>query len=223
MKQIKCWLLLLVAAAATLPSVAQSGFGAYYDCRFAAHQKEGMPKGAIVWFGDSITEQGWWSLLSKEDKIVNRGIGGDNTRGMLARMDEVLAFAPKKIFFMGGVNDLSAGRPVEEIVENVRKILEMIRKEAPQCEIFLQSVIVPNNDVLAYPYAKGKQEQTRELNRHYRALCDEGLATWVDITALLHNEKDELREELTKDGIHLHPEAYLIWVDHLKKMKHLRK
>ena len=76
---------------------------------------------------------------------------------------------------------------------------------------------------MAYPYAAGKQKQTSELNEHYKALCDEGLAVWVDLRPLLHNEKGEVREELTKDGIHIHPEAYRIWVDHLKKMKYLRK
>lgn len=221
--QLKRWLLLLMAAAAALPSFAQSEFGAYYDCRFAAHQKEGMAQGSVVWFGDSITEQAWWEFLTKERPMANRGIGGDNTRGMLARMDEVLAFAPRKIFFMGGVNDLSGNRPVEEIVDNVRKILELVRAEAPQCEFYLQSVITPNNDVLAYPYIKNKQEQVRELNKRYKALCDEGLAIWVDVASLLENEKGELKEEFTKDGIHLHPAAYVVWIDHLKKMKYLKK
>ncbi len=203
--------------------MAQSEFGAYYDCRFAAHQKEGMPTGALVWLGDSLTEQAWWSFLTKEKDIVNRGIGGDITRGMLARLDEILAFSPRKIFLMGGVNDLSGNRPVEEIVSNVRQMLEMVKREVPSCEVYLQSVIVPNNEVLAYDYIKNKQEKIRSLNKHYKALCDEGLATWVNIAPLLENEQGELKEEYTKDGIHLHPEAYVIWVNHLKEMKYLRK
>ena len=203
--------------------MAQSGFGAYYDCRLAAHRKAGIPTGAIVWMGDSITEQGWWSYLTKERNMINLGIGGDTTPGMLARLPEILEAQPTKIFFMGGVNDLSGNRPVEEIANNVRKMLVMVKERAPQCVVYLQSVITPNDDVLAYPYAAGKQKQTSELNEHYKALCDEGLAVWVDLRPLLHNEKGEVREELTKDGIHIHPEAYRIWVDHLKKMKYLRK
>lgn len=203
--------------------MAQSGFGAYYDCRLTAHRKAGIPTGAIVWMGDSITEQGWWSYLTKERNIINLGIGGDTTPGMLARLPEILEAQPSKIFLMGGVNDLSGNRPVEEISENVRKMLVMVKEHAPKCVVYLQSVITPNDDVIAYPYAAGKQEQTAELNEHYKALCDEGLAVWVDLRPLLHNEKGEVREELTKDGIHIHPEAYRIWVDHLKKMKYLRK
>ncbi len=223
LKACNRWLLLMAAVVIFSPAVAQSGFGDYYDCRFAAHQKEGMPHGAIVWLGDSITEQGWWDFLSDEEKIVNRGIGGDNTRGMLARLDEILAFEPRKIFFMGGVNDLSGNRPVEEVAENIAQIVEMIRREVPSCEIYLQSLIPLNEDVLAYPYARNKKAQVVELNRRLKALCDEGKAIWVDVAALLVNERGEVREELTKDGIHLHPEAYRIWVDHLKKMNYLQK
>ena len=216
-------LIALLALVITLPAMAQSGFGDYYDCRLAAHRKAGMPKGAVVWMGDSLTEQAWWSFLTKEKPLVNRGIGGDNTRGMLARLPEILEFAPRKMFLMAGVNDLSGNRPVEEVAQNIRKMLEMVRERVPSCEVYLQSVITPNNEVLAYAYIKNKQHLMVELNEKLKAMCDEGLATWVDLRPLLHNEKGELKEELTKDGIHLHPEAYVMWVDHLKKMNYLRK
>ena len=216
-------LVALLALVITLPAMAQSGFGDYYDCRLAAHRKAGMPKGAVVWMGDSLTEQAWWSFLTKEKPLVNRGIGGDNTRGMLARLPEILEFAPRKMFLMAGVNDLSGNHPVEEVAQNIRKMLEMVRERVPSCEVYLQSVITPNNEVLAYAYIKNKQHLMVELNDKLKAMCDEGLATWVDLRPLLHNEKGELKEELTKDGIHLHPEAYVMWVDHLKKMNYLRK
>ena len=220
---MKRFVIALLALVITLPAMAQSGFGDYYDCRLAAHRKAGMPKGAVVWMGDSLTEQAWWSFLTKEKPLVNRGIGGDNTRGMLARLPEILEFAPRKMFLMAGVNDLSGNRPVEEVAQNIRKMLEMVRERVPSCEVYLQSVITPNNEVLAYAYIKNKQHLMVELNEKLKAMCDEGLATWVDLRPLLHNEKGELKEELTKDGIHLHPEAYVMWVDHLKKMNYLRK
>ena len=127
------------------------------------------------------------------------------------------------MFLMAGVNDLSGNHPVEEVAQNIRKMLEMVRERVPSCEVYLQSVITPNNEVLAYAYIKNKQHLMVELNEKLKAMCDEGLATWVDLRPLLHNEKGELKEELTKDGIHLHPEAYVMWVDHLKKMNYLRK
>lgn len=220
---MKRWLMMLWLLTAACPLMAQSGFGDYYDCRLAAHTREGMPTEAVVWLGDSLTEQGWWEFLTKERPMVNRGIGGDNTRGMLARLPQILASSPRKLFIMAGINDLSGNRPVEEIAAHVRQMLEMVREQVPTCEVYLQSVITGNNEVLAYAYAKGKQAQTAALNEHYKALCDEGLATWVDLRPLLENEQGELKRELTKDGCHFHPEAYVLWVNHLKKMKYLRK
>ncbi len=222
---MKRLLLVALTSLLLLPALAQKQkFGGdYYDCRLAAHQKEGMTRGAIVWLGDSLTEQGWWDYLSREKGIANRGIGGDNTYGMLNRLPEILEFSPRKIFFMGGVNDLSAGYSVEEIYENIRQIIEMIRERVPACEIYIQSVITPNDKVLAYSYIKGKQAQMRDLNQRLEALCSTGVATWVDLTSILHNQEGELREELTKDGIHLHPEAYFLWAGYLKKMNYLRK
>ena len=41
----------------------------------------------VVFLGNSITAGGNWSELLGRDRIVNRGIGGDNTVGMLQRLE----------------------------------------------------------------------------------------------------------------------------------------
>ena len=194
----------------------------YYDCRLAAHQREGMPEGAIVFMGNSITEQGWWEVLFPKRTIVNRGIGGDNTYGMLYRLPEILDSKPRKIFLMAGINDLSTGYPVADIVENITAMVAMIQERVPSCEIYIQSTLTPNDDVLAYDYVKGKRELVRELNECLRAMCDEKGVTYVDVSSLLCDDKGQIRTELTKDGIHIHAAAYRIWADHLKRNKYLK-
>lgn len=44
----------------------------------------------------------------------------------------------------------------------------------------------------------------------------------VDLAPLLSDADGELRIDLTKDGIHLHPAGYVIWTDYLKKQKYLK-
>lgn len=217
--------ILVIAILIAIPSMAQKPKfgGSYYDCRLAAHLREGMPQNAVIWFGDSITEQGWWNMLSKEKNMVNRAIGGDNTYGMLHRLPLYLDASPRKIFIMAGINDISANYPVADVIENISKMIDLIHEKAPACEIYIQSAVTPNNEVLAYDYIKNKQAQVKELNARLEQLCKYKSAVWVDIAPLLHNEQGELRVDLTKDGIHIHPEAYVIWVDYLKKMKYLRK
>ena len=83
-------ILFLAALFAASGASAQKFHNAYYDTRRAAHDEEGLQQGAIVFLGNSITEQGWWSLLLKRGDVENRGIGGDNTFGMIDRLPDIL-------------------------------------------------------------------------------------------------------------------------------------
>lgn len=215
----------IIALAIAIPSMAQTPkfHNDYYDCRMAAYAKMPIPENAMIWIGDSIVEQAWWESLIKEKDLVNRGIGGDNTYGMLHRLPLYLESSPRKIFIFAGINDISANYPVDDIFANFVAMVKMIQEKAPECEIFIQSPITPNNDVLAYAYIKNKQAKVQELNTRLEQMCKDMGVTWVDIRPVLHNEKGEIKEEYTKDGIHLYPAAYEAWVDYLKKMKYVRR
>lgn len=215
----------IFALAIAIPSMAQTPkfHNDYYDCRMAAYAKMPIPENAMIWIGDSIVEQAWWESLIKEKNLVNRGIGGDNTYGMLHRLPLYLESSPRKIFIFAGINDISANYPVDDIFANFVAMVKMIQEKAPECEIFIQSPITPNNDVLAYAYIKNKQTKVQELNTRLEQMCKDMGVTWVDIRPVLHNEKGEIKEEYTKDGIHLYPAAYEAWVDYLKKMKYVRR
>ncbi|HCN13305.1 GDSL-type esterase/lipase family protein [Alistipes sp.] len=195
----------------------------YYDTRRAAHDEEALPSGAVVFLGNSITEQGWWNVLFRDPKVVNRGIGGDNTFGMLDRLPGILAAQPSKIFLMAGINDITGGQSTETIAANIARMADMVHAEAPACRLYVQSVLPVSTKRLAYPYMKGHNARVAPLNERLRALCAErGWCTFVDLVPLVSDADGELRKELTKDGIHLQPAAYMLWRDHLRKQKYLR-
>src|ERR1700719_953485 len=77
----------------------------------------------IVMLGDSITEAAPWDELTGCRSIVNRGIGGDTTGGVLARLGDVVKLRPRAVFLMIGVNDISLRVPAETTIENYRGIL----------------------------------------------------------------------------------------------------
>ena len=80
-----------------------------------------------------------------------------------------------------------------------------------------------NTRRLAYPGLKGHNPQVRALNARLVRLCDaKPWCTFVDLAPLLSDADGELRIDLTKDGIHLHPAGYVIWTDYLKKQKYLK-
>ena len=179
-------ILFLAALFAASGASAQKFHNAYYDTRRAAHDEEGLQQGAIVFLGNSITEQGWWSLLLK--------------RG-----------------------DVTGGQPVDTIVMNITRMADMVHEAVPGCRLYIQSVLPVNTRRLAYPGLKGHNPQVRALNARLVRLCDaKPWCTFVDLAPLLSDADGELRIDLTKDGIHLHPAGYVIWTDYLKKQKYLK-
>lgn len=214
-----------VCAACVAPATAsaQKFRNAYYDTRRAAHDEEGIPRGAVVFLGNSITEQGWWNLLFKDKRVVNRGIGGDNTFGMLDRLPDILKSEPSKIFLMAGINDITGGQSPETIVANIARMADMIHEAAPACRLYIQSILPVSTKRLAYPYMTGHNAKVAQINPQLAALCAErAWCTFVDIAPLLSDADGELRPDLTKDGIHLHPAGYLIWTERLKRLKYLK-
>lgn len=202
---------------------AQKFHNSYYDVRRAAHDQEGIPAGSVVFIGDSITEQGWWDMLFKQRNIVNRGIGGDNTFGILDRLPDILEARPSKIFLMAGVNDLTGGQSVETIVANIGRMADMVREAVPECRLYIQSVLPVSTKRLAYDYVKGHNPKVAEINARLAALCSEKTGcTFIDVAPLLSDADGELRTDLTKDGIHLQPAGYVVWTDRIKKLKYLK-
>jgi len=66
-----------------------------------------LPKGKIVFLGDSITEYFSVQEFFSNVKIYNRGISSDTTEGVIIRLDStVLNLEPSKVFVMIGINDM---------------------------------------------------------------------------------------------------------------------
>ena len=99
-------------------------------------------QGKIVFVGDSIV--GGWKL----DKdfagkpVINRGIGGDTSRGLLFRFQEdVLDLHPKAIVIEIGANDISADGPVSGTLSNYNAILDLAQKASPDTPIFILALL----------------------------------------------------------------------------------
>jgi hypothetical protein len=104
----------------------------------------------VVFFGDSITFGADWQRLFPEVPVVNRGISGDTTLGLLNRQSEVIELRPRQIFLMIGTNDLCFGRPVDQVLANYDMILARFHSELPDTPVYVQSIL-PFNDQCILP------------------------------------------------------------------------
>jgi lysophospholipase L1-like esterase len=82
--------------------------------------------------------------LFQNPKIKNRGIGGDETDGVLLRLEEIIKSLPEKIFIMIWINDLSH-LGIDQVVTNYKKIIEKIKSQSPNTKIYIQSILPVNN------------------------------------------------------------------------------
>jgi lysophospholipase L1-like esterase len=179
-------------------------------------------KKEIVFVGNSITEMGEWQELLPGRPVVNRGISGDVTYGVLARIDEVLSSRPAKIFILSGVNDLKRGIPVDTIAKTFERILVKIKTGSPKTKVYVESVLPVNESMLAAQYKKVTNAVIAALNLQFRALAEKYDYTFVDIAPALADENGQLKKENTQDGLHLWPAAYIKWVTLLKEKGYLK-
>jgi lysophospholipase L1-like esterase len=159
--------------------------------------------------GDSITAGGEWQELFPEILIVNRGIGGDTTKGLLHRLDEVIERQPKAVFILIGINDMGRGISVEDAFSNYQEIIERLKTE--DVKVFVQSTILPGGNVSAE-----RHRQVFELNDKLKALCasEEGVS-FVDLNKVL-SPAGVLDAKYTLDGIHLNGQGYWEWAETIK-------
>jgi len=163
--------------------------------------------GEIVFLGNSITEQGAWSELLDNPRIVNRGIGGDTSDGVLYRIAEVADSRPLKVFLMIGTNDLKFNKTPAYILGRIGQIVDSLRQDSPLTEIYLQSVL-PTLDRPERPIPA-----IREINEGLKTMADGKQVRYIDLfTAFADPQRGEqLYAKFTRDGLHLNGEGYLLW------------
>lgn len=174
-----------------------------------------IKKGGIVFLGDSLTDNNEWGEMFEDPQIVNRGIQGDTTEGVLNRLDEIYQTNPKSIFIMVGINDLLRGVKVNKIASNYAEIVKRIQQNSPNTHIFIQSALPVNKNIFKTPF---NYEDVRKLNSELKKMVSESIH-YVDLYAVF-SLNDRLNEKYTNDGIHLTGEGYQIWKETIEPFIH---
>jgi lysophospholipase L1-like esterase len=217
--------LILFSGILSFTSKAQydtSFFSTYYEQKYTQFQLiEDKEKGEIIFLGDSITDIADWSDLLKNKKAINRGISGDNTFGLLYRLDEVTRRKPSKIFIMIGINDISKSIPDSIILKNYSTIIQRIKTASPKTKIYIQSVLPTNNEFEEFKRHQNKTEHIEWLNQNLNLLAQKENIVFVNLYPLFLDQSGKLSKIYTNDGLHLKGNAYIEWLQLLKKEKYL--
>jgi len=216
--------LLAMAAGANAQEIAStdsSYANGYYVERVKYFDSLHPVKKSIVFLGNSITEVGEWSEVLPGKPVVNRGISGDNSYGVYARLDQVLAMQPARIFLAIGVNDIKRGTAIDAIVNNYDRMAAKIKARAPRTKLYFQSVLPVTESILANIYVKITNAKIKTLNERMKVIAAKYNCTYIDLHPIFEDASGQLKRELTTDGLHLKPAAYILWANFLKQGKYL--
>ena len=191
----------------------------YYRAQFEKFKKEPLVKGKVIFLGNSITEDGNWKKLLKDSTVINRGVSGDITFGILNRIDEVAKRQPSKLFLLIGINDIAKNIPDEVIMENIFSIVGKVRGISPKTKIFVQSILPTNNSFPDSPNHKNKDDHVVTINAQLQKYGDRLQYTYVDLYSKFTDSESRLDAKYTANGLHLNAVGYMHWVDILNNLK----
>lgn len=197
----------------------------YYEekCNVFELENTNFSHGQIVFIGDSITDgcalDSYYSDLPLA--TYNRGIGGDNTSGVLDRLKiSLFDIKPSKIVLLIGVNDINGNRSKSEVINNYRNILSEISSNLPDTHVFCVSILPLNKSLENYTHINVEKstEIILETNPEIEKLAREFDYTYVDVFSDFADESNLLIENLSVDGIHLNHNGYILYSQKLKPL-----
>ena len=181
----------------------------WLERRTAWDKSKEADQGAVVFFGDSIT-QGWGSLAKDFPtlKVANRGISGDTSRGLLTRIQgDVLEVHPRAVSMLIGTNDLDQGGKPEVIAANMKAIVTALHKANPKMPIVINKVMPRGlNPKRNFP------ELIAKLNGLYEAAFkNDALVIFNDTYVLFVNGEASVNKDEFPDLLHPNGVGYAKW------------
>ena len=181
----------------------------------------------IIFLGNSITEGGGdWNQRFKTKNIINRGISGDFTSGILARLDEIVYYKPKAVFLLVGLNDIfginDSKISANYVFEQINKIASEINIKSPKTELYIQTILpVDEKKYLKvkgfYPSHKEPlPEKILDINNKITDKSEKNYHV-IDLYKSFIDDNGGPKGFLFEDGVHLNAEGYELWTSILEE------
>ena len=162
-----------------------------------------MTESAVTAFvGDSLTERGDWQQVLPAGNALNFGVGGNTTDDLLERLDDVVASRPETVVLEIGTNDFAWRLPLEQVVENIERVMTELRGKLPEARIVVQSIL---------PRQQEYAHIVRGVNEQVAAFAPSVRAEYLDVWPALAGDDEGLKPEFTIDGLHLTESGYAAW------------
>ncbi|MEZ8087113.1 SGNH/GDSL hydrolase family protein [Vibrio sp. 1S139] len=197
----------ILKAVALQSEIQQRGHSMSRYIMTSDNHRHFSPSADLVMFGDSITEWAPWADIFRDVSMVNRGLAGDTTTGMLRRIDTTLNVKPKLVCFMAGINDLAQGYDVDHIYQNYIDMLKVWQEN--EIRILVQSTLYVGSKL------QGLNPSVELLNSKLSEYCTQQGIAFLDVNSVLSPNK-LLSNKYSCDDLHLNAKAYQTWAEILQ-------
>lgn len=180
----------------------------------------------LVCLGDSLTEGygvdkelAWPALLQEKlhIEVINCGISGDTTAGMLARFyPQVLQFNPSHVIIMGGTNDIWWNVNQNIIQANIQAMTRQAEHNGMVPVIGLPIPIYPEGVDEAWGPKSGFSRCQKKVAQYVKSLKAQAKADqflYLDFYSLFVNNEGEIIEKYFLDGIHPTEEGHRLMAE----------
>jgi len=175
----------------------------------------------VVFVGDSQVARGHWPEFFRSGRVQNRGISGDDTRGVTRRIGSIARGRPEAIFIDIGSNDIHNRVPIPDVINSFGKILDTLQTVSPGTNTYVLSILPAGRQE---PEARLDNKLIRALNQEIRKLVrersGEQLVAYIDVATQLADEQGFLPDEYTLDGAHLNGPGTKRLIEILKPSVH---
>ena len=176
---------------------------------FEQRDQQNVPEpGAVLFVGSSSIAM-WKDIADyfPKHRVLNRGFGGSNFTDLIHYADRVIfPYKPSMIFVYEGDNDIAQGDSPEKILENAKKLRDMIRNAAGKTPV----IFISPKPSIARWNLKSAYEAVNEQLRKYAE--SEPETEFADVwTASLGKDGKVLDNIFLDDDLHMNAKGYKIW------------
>lgn len=179
----------------------------------------------LLCLGDSLTygydvacEWRWTTRLAKQTGIavVNEGLCGDTTGGMLYRLQHMNISRFDAFFFMGGSNDILMDIPVGQMQNHITEIADLLQQEGKPVYIGIPILTKPESAVFGWQGRDDVARHNEDLRSHRQWLlqltAQRGF-TAVDFYDALRQTELQQESSLYADGVHPNEAGYAVMAE----------
>jgi len=154
----------------------------------------------------NLSEKDFHYVKSSEEKYTTNKVL-DNMKNYIYK------YNPSMVFIELGIIDLSDGKSVSEVAQNISKIIDGIKENRPLSKIYIESIYPINKDVDDYNKELVSLDVSYndilEVNLKLKEIALKKKVNYIDLYDLL-SEENKLKKKYTDDGVKLNDEGYAV-------------